>query len=668
MSLYYQVAVNFPKIESVLTYKSQLELFPGDLVDVPLGKRKGQGVILGVTTPEKKDEVDDKVIKAIEGKIPNAFALDHNELSLYQWMHKYYHYGLGKLIFDCLPKTLKRPRKVEFTIGLGQQIPHVFTPSQQNIFDDIHAKLDAGFSQHYLHGVTGSGKSLIYLELIKEILARGKSAQFLLPEINLTPQFVKMFEAHLDCRIYSYHSAISPSEKYTIWKALKEENNPVLVMGVRSSIFLPIKNLGLIVVDEEHDQSFKQTDRCPYNGRDVAIKKSQLNQCPILLGSATPCMENYYHFANKQAGRHYYQLKNRVGRGHFPKLELLDTRDRFREDDPEWPLLPETLKAISERLEAKEQVLVFINKLGFSNYIQCRSCGHQFTNEKCGCENNLRYFRAKRLLSCAHCEFKMPVPDKCPDCGSISLMNRGFGTEKVESVLASHFSQYKVERFDRDEITNVKQLNDKLDRFHQHEIDIFVGTQMLAKGHNFEKVNLVVMLGMDAMMNYADFRSSERTFQLAEQVAGRAGRFSQNSKVLIQTMNPDHSIFKFIQDHSFEGFYQNELGLRELCQCPPFSKIAMVYFSSRFREKLIPAIGGVVTQLQNVIMSNFPEVRILGPTPLAIEKKANQFTWAFMLKSDNLNQLHNVLQTFESNYRAVSSVSYKIDVDPNQVL
>jgi primosomal protein N' (replication factor Y) len=668
MSRYYQVAVNFPKNESILTYKSNQDLYIGDLVDVPLGKRKSQGVVLGVTPPEKLDELNTDIVKLIDGKIANSYSLDDKEIGLYQWMHKYYHYSLGKLIFDCLPKILKRPRKPDFELGAGKAIPHALTPDQSIAYEGIHKSLTQGFSQHYVHGVTGSGKSLIYLKLIKDVIDSGRSAQFLLPEINLTPQFVQMFQEHLGCKVYSYHSGVTPSQKYNIWKELKEESEPVLVMGVRSSIFLPIKELGVIIVDEEHDQSFKQSDRCPYNGRDVAIKKAQLHSCPVVLGSATPTMENYQQFSNEVAGRHYYQLKKRVGKGHFPKLELKDARDRFTEDDPTWPLLPETLSDIRERLEAGEQVLIFINKLGYSNYLQCRSCGHQFINEKCGCANNLRFFKAKRQLSCAHCDFKMPAPDSCPECGSLTLMNRGFGTEKVEAVMQQEFPNFNVERFDRDEITTVKQLTDKLERFHNKEIDVFVGTQMLAKGHNFERVNLVVMLGMDAMLNYADFRSSERTYQLAQQVAGRAGRYAEDSKVIIQTMNPEHSIFKFIQEHSFDGFYQDEVGLREICHCPPFSKIVMVYFSSRFRDRLIPTIGEVTRQLQQVIAQNFQDVRLLGPTPMAIEKKANQYTWAFMLKSSDINQLHNVIQTFEANYKTVSSVSYKIDVDPMQVL
>lgn len=667
MSLFYQVAVNFPKSDSVLTYKSNEEFLIGDMVDVPLGKRKSQGIVLGVTPTQKLDELDTSIVKLIHHKIENSFRLSDDEIELYRWMSKYYHYSLGKLIFDSLPKVMKRPKKLEFKEGLNKPIEHTLNTEQLPIYNEITNQLNAGFSQHYTHGVTGSGKSLIYLKLIKDTLESGKSAQFLLPEINLTPQFIDMFKQYLGHKVYSYHSGVTPSEKYQAWRELKQDQAPVLVMGVRSSIFLPIKNLGIIIVDEEHDNSFKQVDRCPYNGRDVAIKKAQIAKCPIVLGSATPSLENYYQFSNKVQQRNYYSLKQRVS-GHFPSLELLDIRGRFKENDPAWPLMDETIEKISQRLEKNEQVLIFINKLGYSNYVQCRGCGHQFINDKCGCQNNLRFFRKKNLLKCSHCEFKMPMPDKCPECAGLTLMNKGFGTEKVQDVLSSVFPHHNVERFDRDEITNIKSLNNKLERFHDKKIDILVGTQMLAKGHNFKRVNLVVMLGVDSMLNYADFRSTERTYQLAQQVAGRAGRFAKDSTVIVQTMNPEHNLFRFIKDHSFDGFYKEEMNLRKICFCPPFSRIAMIYFSSRFREKLIGAINAVSSQLQLVAHKNFSDVKILGPAPMSIEKKANQFTWALMLKSENVNQLHNMLSTFEENYKPISSVSYKIDVDPATTL
>jgi primosomal protein N' (replication factor Y) len=668
MGSHYQVAVNFPRLNSTFTYGASEQYEVGDLVEVPLGNRKAMGTVLAESSESDIAKINPKKLKNISGIIENSFRITKEELQLFSWMSKYYHYSLGKLIFDCLPKIMKRPKKPNFIQGLNEDLPFDLSTQQDAIVNEIGEKLHDQFFQHFIHGVTGSGKSAVYLKLMKSVLNSGKSVQFLLPEINLTPQFTNMFSTYLGCRVLTYHSGVTASEKYNIWKALNQDSDPVLIMGVRSSIFLPVKNLGLIVVDEEHDQSFKQTDRCTYNGRDVAIKKAQVHKCNIVLGSATPSMENFYLFEKNENLRAYHTLEERVGEGEFPNLEIFDIKNRFKEKDSAWPLLDETIDRIKEKVEAGEQVLIFINKLGYSSFIQCRNCSHQFYNDNCGCQNNLRYFKQKNLLSCSYCEFKMALPSECPECGGISLMNKGFGTEKVEQVLSEIFPKYCVERFDRDEIKTTKDLTSKLDRFHGGEINILVGTQMLAKGHNFQHVNLVVILGIDSMLNYADFRSTEKTYQLIEQVSGRAGRYAKDSSVIIQSLNPEHSIFKLIQSHSFNQFYRDELPLREICLCPPFGKLAMLYFSSRFRDKLIQESTQVFKNLSEACLKHFPMVRLYGPTPMGIEKKANQFTWAIMFKSADLNQLHQAISTFENNYKTVNNVSYKIDVDPIHIL
>lgn len=660
--IFVEVAVNAPLADSILSYSNteNIKLSRGQLVEVPLGRRITQGVVLNTNSDGSSipEEFRDKV-KDITGILDENFLLTEDELSLYSWMSKYYHYSLGQLIFDCLPKMLKRPRDIDFIVGAGEQLPHQLNPTQSEIVNKI--KSVDGFSQHLVHGVTGSGKTLVYLSLIKESIDSGKSALFLLPEINLTPQFIETFSKFLNCKILSYHSAITNSEKYQIWKTLYESDEPVLLMGVRSSVFLPLRNLGTIIVDEEHDHSFKQDSRCPYNARDVAIKKAQIANCRVVLGSATPTVETYYRFKNSG---NYYAMKERVGDAHFPKIETIDVRRKDKEENLFWPLSETSVNALRESLERGEQALVFINKLGFANFIQCRACGHYFSNEECGCGLNLRYFKNKNLLSCAHCEFKMPLPESCPKCGNINLLQKGFGTERIHEILTAYFKDYNVERFDRDEIKNFKQLNDKLDRFHSGDIDILVGTQMLSKGHNFEKVNMVLILGVDSQLGFADFRANEKAFQLITQVAGRSGRYSDYGKVLIQTINPDHELFEFLASNSFDAFYKSELAMRECGEVPPFNKMAMVYFTSKNRNKLVSSISNEVNKLQNLIQNNFDKVDLLGPVPSFIEKKANQFSWMFMLKSEDVNQMHNLISTFERGMQKDYAVSVKIDVDP----
>jgi primosomal protein N' (replication factor Y) len=665
MDKYYQVAVDYPKNPSILTYKSKDSLELGRLVEVPLGRRKSHGVVWEETTEEKLS-FDKNKIKEVK-PLDSELTLSKEERDLYQWMSKYYHYPLGQVIYDSLPPILKRPQKKIFIKGDSAPFDFTLNQNQLKIFEEIQKKLKSGFNQHLIHGVTGSGKSLIFLKLILETLNSGKSVQFLVPEINLTPQMINYFKKYVTGNILSYHSGVTKSEKNLIWKELKTNKEPQLILGVRSSIFLPIQNLGLIIVDEEHDSSFKQTDRCPYNGRDIAIKKAQIHQCPVVLGSATPTLENFYHFKKEANDKHYHVLNERALGAKFPQIILSNARDQGLNENPSWPFIPETIEKITEHLKRGDQVLIYVNKLGFASYIQCPHCANRFTNEKCGCDNNLRYFKQKNLLSCSHCDYKQKLPDSCPKCGSLQLMQMGFGTEKIQGVLQEFFPDKKIDRFDRDEITSFKELKEKLDEFNTQKIDILVGTQMLSKGHNFSKVNLVVILGIDSQMNMPDFRSSERVFQSVVQVAGRAGRFSEHSEVIIQSLNPEHSIFNYIKEQKFTDFYEHELPLRDLCHCPPFAKVAVIYFSHKNKDSVISDINRAYhLMLQNPIESK-SYFFMSPPSPCSIEKRQNQYSWSIMLKAQNVNDLHQKLQFFELNFESSGGVSVKIDVDPMQI-
>lgn len=660
-----RIAVNYPLKNNGLLYFYEGELKRGQVVEVPLGKRGELGCVLSTDesdSDEFKSTSVDK-IKSIKSVI-EGWSLTEEELKLYEWMAQYYHYSLGQLIFDCLPNHLKRPRALEYTKGEGLDFEFHPNPVQKEVIDGIKKTLGS-FNRHLIHGVTGSGKTLVYLELIKEVIKRGQSVLFLLPEINLTPQFISTFSKYLDANVLSYHSEIADSQKYQIWMSARTETKGTLILGVRSSVFIPLNNLGLIIIDEEHDTSFKQDDRCPYNARDVASKKAQLLNIPIVLGSATPSLESYSSF--HKAGTNLYEMKERAGNAFLPAVELIDARTKHDGVEDIWPFVPRSIEAIKEALEKNEQILVFVNRLGFANYLQCRACGHQF--ECPNCSITLRYYKRKNELACHHCEYKEPLPNQCPSCGGLTLVHKGFGTEKVQEVLQNLFLDKKIERFDRDEIKNFKQLEERLNDFHQGSIDILVGTQMLSKGHNFEKVKLVLILGIDSQLNFPDFRSQERVYQTLTQVAGRAGRYSQDGKVLIQTLNPESSLFEIVKNHSFHQFYQDETEIRELCDCPPFKRLAMIHFSSRFQDRLIGHVTEHVgPMIKNMIGTTFKDVTILGPRPAHIEKKSNQFTWSILLKSNDLAQLHNLLKSFELNYKSKSGLSYKIDIDPYSLI
>jgi primosomal protein N' (replication factor Y) len=645
----------------VLTYKAEdeMNLRRGMLVKVPLGKRFVDGCVVGVE--KNLADLDLSKIKTVKS-IDEEIFLTEDECDFYQWMANYYHYPLGMLINDVLPTFLKRPRKLSFDQGQGKAFPFTLNIDQQNIVDVILKSDINSFSKWLIHGVTGAGKTIVYLSLIKKIISEKKSVLFLLPEINLTPQFLATFQAYLDVPIYSYNSALSNSNKFGLWKLLQEDDTPKMILAVRSGIFLPIKNLGMIIVDEEHDQSFKQDDHCTYNARDLSIKKASMQKIPVILGSATPTVETYKAFKNTP---HYFSLTKRAQDAVLPKIELVDMRGRSKIANEKmlWPYTSETIEKIQAALIKKEQVLVFINRLGYANYLQCSACGHQFACPNCSV--NLKHFKKRHELSCQTCEYKIPTPEMCPECMNMNLSPMGFGTEKAHEILHELFPKKTIKRFDRDEIKTFDQLEKTLNAFHKHEIDILVGTQMLSKGHNFERVNLVVILGIDSQLNFPDFRSNERVYQALTQVSGRAGRFGAQAEVVIHTLAPQNKIFTYLTKPTFHEFYQDEIPLREICSSPPFKKIILLYFSSKSQVQVIEAASTEAASLYTLSKKHFKSVEILGPRPSMIEKKVNKFTWSIMLRSTDINELHNLFNSFMLNYNQPHSISLKVDVDPS---
>lgn len=661
---YFLVAANTPFNQSMLTYSATPEvaenLKKGMLVQVPLGKRFIEGCLWAEVDLQSLGKVDPEKLKPIKAIIDDM-SLSINECELFQWMASYYHYPLGQLIFDVLPSFLKRPRKLNFDQGKGEESHFTLNEEQKNAVEAVRSFGDEQFSKWLLHGVTGAGKTIVYLQLIKDCIAKNKSVLFLLPEINLTPQFLKTFQTYLNVPIYSYNSSISNSDKYGLWKLLQEDESPKLILGVRSSVFLPVKKLGLIIVDEEHDQSFKQDDRCTYNARDIAIKRASLERIPVILGSATPMVETYKAFVQT---KNYLPMMKRAQSATLPAIELVDMRGRARVETEKmlWPYSSESIFKIRKALEKKEQVLIFINRLGYASYLQCNSCGHQFACPNCS--TNLKYFKKRSELSCQTCEFKMRAPEMCPECMNIQLTPKGFGTEKAHEVIRDLFPEHVIERFDRDEIKTFTHLEKTLDDFHDRKIDILVGTQMLSKGHNFHNVNLVIILGIDSQLNFPDFRSNERVYQTLTQVSGRAGRFGKEAEVLVHTLAPENKIFTYVKNHSFDEFYTDEIPFRMMCSSPPAKKIILLYFSGKDQGEVIKESSAQAQKLKEMTAAHFKSVDVLGPKPSMVEKKVNKFTWSIMIRSDEINPLHNILNTFLSRWSPSHTISLKIDVDP----
>mgnify|MGYP005639216517 CR=1 FL=1 len=660
-----KIAINLPVGDSLLTYEiaeEDLSLADGTIVEIPLGNRKTKGCL--ISTDQAKIAIPNGFeVKKIGKVISNELLLSEEQLVFYEWISNYYHYPMGPLIFETIPKTMKRPRPLNYETCLGQETGYLFSESQEIAINKICPQLNNGFSKWLVHGVTGSGKSVVFLELMKQILTMNRTILYLLPETNLTIQFVAFFKKHLDkdCKIYSYNSSISNSDKYMLWKEAASLNEPVLIIGVRSSVFVPIKNLGLIIIDEEHDQSFKQDDRCPYNARDIAIKKASLLKIPIVLGSASPAVDTFKSF-KKDNPSQYIKMPERVGDSKLPEITLIDIRMKKTIDQEIWPLRKQSVDEMEKSLSKNKQVLVFVNKLGFAGHLQCRACGKSF--DCLNCSTSLRVYKQRHSLECHVCDYKEVMPDQCDICGNMTMLQKGFGTEKIKEVLEHIFPDKRIERFDRDEVTTVSKVEERLREFHDGKIEILVGTQMLSKGHNFEKVDLVIILGIDSQLNFPDYRSHERVYQQLTQVSGRSGRFGGDSKVIVQTLNPDNEIFEYVVNHNFSDFYKNEIEMREQCDSPPYTKLVMIYLTGKNQNFVIKESKSMFQSIEHLISNHFSEVKLLGPRPALMEKRVNKFTWALMLKSTSINQLHNLLKTLKSGHNPGHTISVKYDVDP----
>jgi len=663
---YYLTAVNTPFNRSLLTYSSEDTYKVGDLVEVPLGKnRYEKGCVLElINDVEKlKSEIKLEKIRKIKGRFVGIEKLDEEFLNYLKWVAEYYHYPVGQHIFDVLPKPMKRPKEIRLIDGQNKELEYELTIEQKEAISTI-SKYENQYKKFLLHGVTGSGKTSVYIETIKKTMSAGKNVLFLIPEINLTPQFLTVLKKSVSGKILSYHSSITNSEKFKVWNLINENSEPYIMVGVRSSIFLPYKELGLIIVDEEHDTSFKQEDRCPYHARDIAIKKAHGLNIPIILGSATPTIETYQQATSVLDG--YIRMAQRPKNISMPTVEIIDGRDRnSRVREEVWPFTDLGLQKIKEKVNQNEQVLVFVNRLGFASFVQCRSCGEGF--ECPNCSTSLKYFKKTQTLNCSFCEYKIPFPESCPSCGNMKLLQKGFGTEKLQEVLQKEFPSKTIDRFDRDNIKNFNELKDILERFKTGKIDILVGTQMLSKGHNFENVNLVVVLGIDSQLNFPDFRSNEKVFQLLTQVAGRPGRSQKQGHVQVETLSPDNKIFERVKNYQWEDFYKDELEVRKILGYPPYTRMCAIYFSSRFRERASDAAIWSKDFFEFVKNKELSSLEVLGPRPLSIEKRANKFTWNILIKTNNISDLHRSIEAFQQNSKFHQSVSVKVDIDPQQL-
>ena len=514
-----------------------------------------------------------------------------------------------------------------------------------------------------LHGVTGSGKTEIYLQAIHATLARGHSAIVLVPEISLTPQTVERFKGRFAAAqdaVAVLHSHLSEGERHDEWHKI-HLGRARIVIGARSAVFAPLKNLGLIIVDEEHETTYKQEEAPRYQARDVAVVRAKIEKCVAVLGSATPSLESYY---NATTGKYRLAtLTQRVDDRQMPLMRIVDLRQERRKEKA-IAILSEKLRgAIADRLEKREQTILFLNRRGFSTSLLCSSCGE--ARDCPNCSVALTFHRHVARLSCHLCGHTAAVPKKCPACGKDALIYAGFGTEKVESTVAAIFPNATVRRMDADSMTRKQAYRDTLLNFRAGKIDILVGTQMIAKGLHFPNVTLVGIINADLALHLPDFRAGERTFQLLTQVAGRAGRGETSGEVFVQTYTPFSPSIQFARHHDFAGYFQQELEFRERCDFPPFKHAILITVRSAHEARAKFSAETLVRRLRESLSSEF----ILGdPTPAPLEKLQGQFRFHILIRGGAIMRLSRLVRETLDKLPFPEDVTVAVDVDPYQLL
>lgn len=701
---------------------------PGARVRVSFGRREAIGMVLAVDTTS---ELARDRLKPVREVIDTEALLPPVLMELLAWAAGYYHHPIGEVMQGALPVLLRRglpvtsagekryalirdaigvppetfkrsplqqrlyqalcahpegmnttalaavadnwrgPMKRLEVRGLirvteescmrsrpvGQHAMPELSPAQTEAVAAIRAATQ--FQCLLLHGVTGSGKTEVYLRAIQEVVGRGGQVLVLVPEIGLTPQLVARFEGRLNMPVAVMHSGLNDSERLCAWQTARAGEASV-VIGTRSAVFAPMPRLALLLVDEEHDASFKQQDGFRYHARDVAIKRARIENVPVVLGSATPSLESLYN-AEQQRYR-LLVLPERAGNARPPQVQLLDLR-RLKLNEG---LSPTLIEALRTRLERREQSLLFLNRRGFAPVLMCHACGWLAPCQRC--DARLTVHRRRRKLCCHHCGAEASLPEVCPVCGSGDLHGVGEGTERIETALARLFPGARIERIDRDSTRRKGALEEKLRRVHAGEADILVGTQMLAKGHDFPNLTLVGVLNADQGLYSADFRSEERLVQQLVQVIGRAGRADKPGEVLVQTYHPDNPAFAALAHHDYREFARYALAEREAAGYPPFAHLALLRAESPSPQAALAFLRAAHRLAMDMAVPG--EVHLMDPVPSAMERRAGRYRAQLLLQARERRALHDFLHDWLERLTQEKSgrkVRWSLDVDPAEM-
>jgi primosomal protein N' (replication factor Y) len=559
----------------------------------------------------------------------------------------------------------KPKRSVGFE-GWGMEEEGPLTPDQARAVDLVAGRIERGDPGAVLvHGVTGSGKTRVYSEAVSAALARGRGAIVLVPEIALTPQIVQRMRMTFGDTVAAVHSGLTPAERYDTWRAVREGLFRV-VIGARSAVFAPVRDLGLIVVDEEHEGTYKQTDSPRYHARDVALVRGRIEKAVVLLGTATPSLETY---VNARDGKYdLAELDARINAAPLPAVEVVDMRCEPTVDS-EGAFSRRLRDAMGETLAAEEQVILFLNRRGYASFVQCQGCGHA---ERCPqCDVSLTYHSADRSMRCHYCGHAGRAPEKCPACGSIDLRYGAPGTQRVEKAVRELFPEARVARMDVDTTTARGAHWRILRSFAEGETDVLLGTQMVAKGLDFPRVGLVGVVAADVGLNLPDFRAGERTFQLLTQVAGRTGRGTSPGRVVVQSYLPDHYTITLARDQMFAPFFEREVAERKELGYPPFSRLVAIEVRDRDERSVIRAAARLADFLsRGASQMRGPRPEVLGPAPAPLGRLKGVYRWQVIVRGRGSSSRALVAGALaqRASLRLPSSVSLAVDVDPQDLL
>ncbi|HEY6822520.1 MAG TPA: primosomal protein N' [Burkholderiales bacterium] len=630
----------------------------GDRVTVPFGSKQRIGVVVEQKEPS---DLPARKLRPISGVRKDAPPLPASWLRFMEFLAGYYQRPFGETLIASLPPRLRsvKPLPKKALIRASSESALTFAPNHQPT-DAQRAAIErmqqavGGFKPFLLHGVTGSGKTEIYLNLIAKVLEAGRQALVLVPEISLTPQLEATFrQAFPQSTVVVLHSAMEDVPRTTAWLQAAT-GEAAIILGTRLAVLAPLPRLGLVVVDEEHDSSFKQQEGLRYSGRDAAVYRAKLTGCPVVLGTATPSLESWQNY--KQSRYEYLPLPERAVPGAtLPSVRIVD----LRREPPSEGLAPSLFSAIEDRLQCGEQSLIFINRRGYSPVLACEACGWRAGCTRCTAA--MVVHAADRRLRCHHCGAEDSIPAKCPTCGNVDLKPMGRGTQRIEESLAARFPGARIVRVDRDSARHRAELSRSLENVRRGEGDILVGTQLLAKGHDFPALTLVGVLNADTALLSTDYRSAERLFAVLAQVAGRAGRHARPGEVFVQTRYPDHPLFGALARHDFAGFADSQLEERRSAGFPPFVFEAALRAEAKTLAAAMQFLRDAAT-----LVSAPSQVRIYDPVPHVITRRAGLERAQLLVQSSSRGALQSFLAAWSESLAATAprSIRWHLDVDP----